>query len=253
MDMIRKSSPHCERRKSDMRPLYIVLHYTAVPAQLADSFFMGECENGAGQRVSAHYMVSEGGAVTQYVDEELRAWHAGLSYWRGERDMNSASIGVELVHEGHAAEGTVPKPYPAEQMEALVTLCRDIMARWDIPAGHVIGHSDIAPGRKIDPGEFFDWQGLAGQGIGVWPEPTAEQEALAMLHEGDEAYAVRLMQAYGYDPAAEPRSIITAFQLHFVPEIFADGQHGRGYADKLTLARLIALVSERDDESAVAV
>lgn len=120
--------------------------------------------------VSAHYLIDEAGGIEQLVDEAQRAWHAGNGEWRGITDMNSASIGIEIQNPGHT-HGL--RPFPEAQIAALKALCHAIMQRWDIPPENVIGHSDYAPGRKVDPGPFFPWQELARSRIGVWPRPVS--------------------------------------------------------------------------------
>lgn len=118
--------------------------------------------------VSAHYLIDAQGAVIQMVDEEMRAWHAGAGVWGGQGDVNSRSIGVEMDNDGTC-------PFTAAQMDALEPLLHGIMARWSIPASGVIGHSDMAPGRKFDPGPRFDWARLARQGLAVWPRNISDQ------------------------------------------------------------------------------
>ncbi len=171
----------------------LVLHYTAIDkaATLARL-----CDPAA--EVSAHYVIDEDGTVYALVPESERAWHAGLSFWRGHGDINSRSVGIELVNSGD-------RPFATAQIESLIGLCRSILARHPIPPQNVVGHSDIAPARKIDPGRFFPWARLAAAGIGAWPFPDpAEQPPLDAL------------AAYGYD-TAEAEAARSAFRLHFRP------------------------------------
>jgi N-acetylmuramoyl-L-alanine amidase len=182
----RPSPNHNERR----RPVsMLVLHYTGMKtaAEAIDRL----CDEAA--EVSAHYVVEEDGTVWRLVDESRRAWHAGASFWRGETDLNSASIGVEIVNPGHEFGY---RPFPAPQMRAVAELCRGILARHPIAPSGVVGHSDVAPRRKQDPGELFDWEGLARDGIGLWPDfsvdapPIAPEEGLARIgYELDEVPA----------------------------------------------------------------
>jgi N-acetylmuramoyl-L-alanine amidase len=179
----------------------LVLHYTGM-ASAADALARLTAPDSA---VSAHYLVDEDGSVWRLVPEERRAWHAGLSCWRGRRDINSASIGIELVNPGHEWGY---RAFPEAQIAALEALARDILGRHEIPPRHVLGHSDVAPARKQDPGELFPWRRLARAGIGLWPEPPlpdAPRDIGALLG------------AIGYDPAAAPETAIAAFQRHFRP------------------------------------
>ena len=165
--MIReRSSPNHADRGERPRIDMLVLHYTGMTSAAAAIERL--CDPQA--RVSAHYVLEEDGALWRLVAEERRAFHAGLSCWRGETDLNRVSIGIEIVNPGHEWGY---RPFPAGQMAALIELCRDILARRRIPPDRILGHSDIAPDRKSDPGELFDWAGLARQGIGLWPEPRA--------------------------------------------------------------------------------
>ncbi|HWD59164.1 MAG TPA: N-acetylmuramoyl-L-alanine amidase [Stellaceae bacterium] len=143
----------------------LVLHYTGM--QSAEAALDRLCDPAA--KVSAHYVVAEDGAVWRLVPEERRAWHAGVSYWLGESGLNAVSIGIEIVNPGHEWGY---RPFPEPQMAAVEALCRDIVQRRRIPAHRVVGHSDIAPTRKSDPGELFDWPRLARAGIGLWPPPA---------------------------------------------------------------------------------
>jgi N-acetylmuramoyl-L-alanine amidase len=195
----------------------LILHYTgmdsgaAALARLRDPL----------SEVSAHYLVFEDGGIVQLVPEARRAWHAGAGTWKGETDINSRSLGIEIVHPGHA--GGLP-PYPAVQIEAVIALARDILGRWPIPPERVLAHSDIAPDRKEDPGETFPWDRLAAAGIGHWVPPATLRDG-RFFAEGDAGQPVEALQAmfalYGYDlPVigtfdARTRAVVTAFQRHF--------------------------------------
>lgn len=150
------TSPNYGQRKEGLQPYMIVLHYTGRPTAREALEWLCDPE----KEVSAHYVIDEDGTTYQLVEEDKRAWHAGVSEWQGETDINSASIGIELVNPGHEFGY---RPFPHEQMAALATLCKDIMARHDIQ--FVLGHEDVAPGRKEDPGELFDWLWLAEHGV----------------------------------------------------------------------------------------
>ncbi|WP_448202556.1 N-acetylmuramoyl-L-alanine amidase [Azospirillum sp. sgz302134] len=215
-------SPNHGPRPEGARAELLILHYTGMPT--AADALERLCDPVA--QVSAHYTVDEDGTVYAHVPEDRRAWHAGVSMWRGVGDVNSRSIGVEIVNPGHEFGY---RPFPPEQMAAVVDLCRGIMGRHGIAPENVIGHSDIAPARKEDPGELFDWPGLAAQGIGIWPEVRPEDDG---PFGGDDV--ADLLGRYGYD-AACPRALLS-FQRHFRPESLT------GIADSETVRRLRALV-----------
>ncbi len=182
MNIIQKPSPNFDERTLPISVL--VLHYTGMESgQAALERLIDPDPNpiqGAAQgiRVSAHYVLEEDGTVFQLVAEDKRAWHAGVSEWRGETNLNSASVGIEIVNGGHdwpLEDGSLP-PFPDAQIAALIPLCKAIMARRGIAPKNVVGHSDIAPARKQDPGEHFPWAGLAAAGIGLFPfELNAER------------------------------------------------------------------------------
>lgn len=158
-------SPNFEPRPEGRKPDTLILHYTGMEACDAARDWLASEES----KVSAHYLLDEAGVVTQMVAESERAWHAGQSYWAGETDLNSASIGIEIHNPGHDFDYP---PFPEVQMQAVEALCLDILGRHAIPKERVLAHSDIAPGRKRDPGERFDWARLARAGIGLWTEPV---------------------------------------------------------------------------------
>jgi N-acetylmuramoyl-L-alanine amidase len=194
-------------------------------------------------KVSAHYLIDEEGRITQMVREELRAWHAGLAHWAGEDDINSCSIGIEIHNPGH--EFDYPH-FPEVQMQAVEALCLDILARNPIPSERILAHSDIAPARKDDPGEKFDWARLARAGIGLWvePEPVGKDKGLRTGDSGSEVEALqRALAAYGYDLRVTgeyddaTRIVVTAFQRHFRPERI-DGRADK--STRVTLKRLLA-------------
>ena len=175
-------SPNFNDRKHPVDML--ILHYTGMKTgqEALDRMCDAEAE------VSAHYMIWEDGRIVQLVGEDKRAWHAGISSWQGESDLNSRSIGIEIVNGGHdwPLEGGVLPPYPEAQIEALIELSTGILSRWDIAPTRIVGHSDVAPARKQDPGEHFPWQRLAGAGIGVWPASVANNIASANNPIGDD-------------------------------------------------------------------
>lgn len=182
-------------------------------------------------KVSAHYFIEEDGTVTRLVPEEKRAWHAGKSYWRGITDVNSASVGIELVNPGHEWGY---RPFPEAQMDALVPLLADIVKRHDIPRANVVGHSDVAPARKDDPGELFDWERLAACKL-VLPVPRPR---INLVYDEPGAFFLAL-ERFGYD-ISDGRAAIRAFQRRWRPRIIdgeLDGEVG---------ALLFDLLLERD-------
>lgn len=235
MELIEAPSPNFDARRAP--PDMIVLHYTGM--QTGDAAIARLLDPDA--KVSAHYVVEEDGRVFRLVPEERRAWHAGASFWKGERDCNAVSIGVEIVNPGHEFGY---RPFPDVQIEAVIALLDDIRTRWEVPDARILGHSDVAPDRKQDPGELFPWKRLAEAGHGLWAEPAPAPGA--PLGVGDEGPGVFALQAgltrLGYDCAPSGRyddrtaKIVTAFQRHWRPERFD------GIADGETRARLMALL-----------
>lgn len=206
--VVRIDSPHHDARREGTAISLIILHYTGTrTAQEAASVYSGAVADAAG-RISPHYMIDPDGTVYGFVPEARRAWHAGRSFWRGERDINSISIGIELVNAGHP--GGCPA-FPAAQIDALIALGGGIRARHRLPASAVLGHSDVAPGRKRDPGPAFDWRALAAHGLGVWPQESPHEEM-------DESAFHNALKLYGYDPHVTDEVRSEAFALHFVPE-----------------------------------
>ncbi|MGR3719705.1 MAG: N-acetylmuramoyl-L-alanine amidase [Paracoccus sp. (in: a-proteobacteria)] len=192
-DLARCSSPnHGDRRGH--RPELIVLHYTGMAnATLARDRLCDPASD-----VSAHWLIDEAGRIEALVAEDRRAWHAGAGAWCGRDDINSRSIGIEIANPGD-------RPFPAAQMDSLVLLLGGIMARWSLGPAAVIGHSDMAPGRKIDPGPRFDWQRLAREGLALWPDGPGADAPLAGS-----------LDALGYPPA-DPETRLAAFRLRFRP------------------------------------
>ncbi|QUS37134.1 N-acetylmuramoyl-L-alanine amidase [Falsirhodobacter algicola] len=184
-------SPNHGPRRDGQKPALIVLHYTAMRDCAAAEARL--CDPAA--EVSAHWLIDRSGRTIALVDEDRRAWHAGAGSWQGRGDVNSRSIGIELDNDGAS-------PFPEPQMAALERLLRAIMARWDIPPLGVIGHSDMAPDRKVDPGPRFDWRRLARQGLSVWPAPAAPGDTAAQL------------TAFGFPPGPDQ---LAAFRLRFRP------------------------------------
>jgi len=192
----------------------LVLHYTGM--QNAKAALERLCDPSA--RVSSHYVIDEDGTIWRLVAEERRAWHAGVSYWQRETALNTVSIGVEIVNPGHEWGY---RAFPEPQMRAVESLCLDIVARRRIPAHRIVGHSDIAPIRKTDPGELFDWPRLAHAGIGLWPEPAPELRHRRGRGVGivERARGLADLARIGYQ--VEPGNVeppLAAFQRRFRPE-----------------------------------
>ncbi len=225
-------SPNHGPRRGDGRIDMLILHYTGM--KTAAEALERLCAPEAA--VSAHYLIEEDGRILRLVPEERRAWHAGAACWAGRSDINSASLGIEIVNPGHE-HGY--RPFPERQMVALEELCRDLLRRHPIPPRHVLGHSDVAPQRKTDPGEFMDWQRLAQAGIGLWPDFTRPAMAPATI-----GGLQRALGAIGYDVPASgvldpvTRNVIAAFQRHFRPAC-CDGE-----PDPETGRRIAAVAQE---------
>ena len=220
MRLIEHPSPNFNDRRARLSML--VLHYTGMETGAAAEARL--CDPAA--EVSAHYVVREDGTIVRMVAEDKRAWHAGVGRWRGMDDINSRSIGIEIVNGGHdfpADNGTLP-PYPDVQIAAVISLCLAILARHDLDPRNIVGHSDIAPTRKRDPGEHFPWAHLAKAGIGLWPSaPKASTADLGTL-----------LAEIGYD-TADPAAAITAFQRRFLPS----GLTGQADDETLALAQAV--------------
>jgi N-acetylmuramoyl-L-alanine amidase len=235
--VIDRPSPNHDARPKGQPIDILLLHYTdmlngkAALKRLTDPV----------ARVSAHYCVDEDGTVYRLVAEQRRAWHAGISYWAGARDINARSIGIELVNPGHTCGY---RPFPEAQMRALEDLMRGILARHPIPAHRVLGHSDVAPARKIDPGELFDWQRLARVGIGLWPQPLGFPDPGPAQRPREIADLQSMLGRLGYGVGVTgildqtTCQALSAFQRHFRPTDFA------GRPDGETRRLLAALVAQ---------
>ena len=197
-----RPSPNFDARPPGTSVDMLVVHYTGMESAAAALERL--CDPAA--RVSAHYVIDEDGTVHALVAESARAWHAGAAYWRGRRDVNGHSVGIELVNPGHAFGY---RPFAEAQMAALESLARGVVARHPIEPRNVVGHADVAPGRKTDPGELFDWARLAAAGIGLWPAAPAP----AVVEVA--AVPARLAE-YGYE-TTDAAAAVAAFQRHFRP------------------------------------
>src|SRR5690606_12406238 len=206
----------------------VVIHYTEMES--AEAALDRLCDPAA--KVSAHYLISEGGEVTGLVPEDKRAWHAGASFWRGHRDVNSASIGIELDHPGHALGY---RPFADAQIDALLPLLHRITRTYDIPRANVVGHSDVAPARKIDPGELFPWDRLAECRLCL---PRPQKLELGDPYDNDGTFYLAL-ERFGYD-VTEGRKAVEAFQRRWRPERID------GVIDGEVRAILFQLLLDRD-------
>jgi N-acetylmuramoyl-L-alanine amidase len=228
MRIVERPSPNHDARPDGAAIDILVLHYTGM--RTAEEALTRLCDPVA--RVSAHYTIDTDGRIYRHVPEERRAWHAGVSFWAGERNVNARSIGIELVNPGHEF-GYVP--FADAQIGALIDLSSGIFARHAVVPHRVVGHSDVAPPRKTDPGELFPWKELAQYAIGIWPgaSPPAGEAPFARVAEMLSQFG------YGVPPAVDwsLQSVIAAFQRRFRPEKID------GVADPETVARLAALVT----------
>lgn len=216
-----RPSPNYGERKDSRRPNMILLHYTGMHE--AEAALARLCA--AESEVSAHYFVFEDGRVVQMVPESRRAWHAGISAWDGETDINSCSIGIEIANPGH--DYGYPD-FPKRQIAAVTMLCRSILTRHPVAPERVLAHSDVAPARKRDPGEKFPWETLFRSGIGRWVEPAPIVANDVVMALGDRGHGVNWLQEnlarYGYAVAvtgsydAATQEVVAAFQRHFRPE-----------------------------------
>ena len=236
---------------ADQRIRFLVIHYTAEDFHNALNTLTDE-------HVSAHYLiparppVEQGKPVAwQLVPEEMRAWHAGASGWRGRTNLNDTSIGIELENKGYSEHllGKKFYPYPPAQIDLLAELSRQIVARYQIEPRNVVAHSDIAPQRKDDPGPLFPWQQMAERGIGAWPDTARVKQFLAgrdPQQSVDQAHLLALLKQYGYTVTEEmtprqQRRVIAAFQMHFRQSDY------RGNADAQTEAIVQALLQQFPD------
>ena len=235
------ASPNHDSRQPGQRVDMLLIHYTGM--ETAEAAFQRLKDPTA--KVSAHYVIDEDGQLTRMVDETRRAWHAGVASWGGHTDINGCSIGIELVNPGHEFG---LRAFPEAQMVALENLSRRLVTRYSIPKDRVLGHSDVAPIRKADPGEMFDWKRLAAAGVGLWPEHMNTGE-WASLHLGDSGAGVMKMQLdlknFGYEIdvsgsfGAPTTVVVAAFQRHFRPS------NVDGIADRETRCMLASVMAAR--------
>ena len=241
-------SPNHGDRNNGRAADMILLHYTGMPD--VEGAIARLCTPGTD--VSAHYIVLEDGRIVQCVPEAKRAWHAGVSSWAGEDDINSCSIGIEIINRGH--DWGYPD-FPLRQIAAVIALCRGIMLRRKVPSHRVLAHSDVAPARKKDPGEKFPWHSLANSGVGHWvqPAPIVRGESLKLGSISDDVANMQTAFArYGYGIPTHGKydgptmEVVTAFQRHFRPA------RVDGIAELSTLTTLHALLSSLPPEAVTA-
>ncbi|WP_371359472.1 N-acetylmuramoyl-L-alanine amidase [Cohaesibacter sp. ES.047] len=231
-----KPSPNFEDRKDGRAVDMLIMHYTGMADDQQSLDWLCSPES----KVSSHYFLNRDGSLLQLVDEAKRAWHAGQSFWHGENDINSCSIGIEIANAG-------TEDFTEEQMVTLTMLSKELMARHGIPAHRVLAHSDVSPGRKIDPGPKFPWKLLASAGVGQWVEPQTVAGG-RFFQLGDEGQPVQALQSmlavYGYKIDvtgvfdAQTETVVKAFQMHFRPE------RVDGVADASTITTLYKLSAQ---------
>lgn len=239
-----RPSPNHEPRANGRRPDMLILHYTGMDDAMRALDWLCTPQS----KVSCHYLIDEDGRITQMVAESERAWHAGVSYWRGETDINSCSIGVEIHNPGY---GHGYSDFTEPQMRAVIALARDIVERHGILRQRVLGHSDVAPARKSDPGHKFDWARLARHGVGLWvpPAPLEPGAQLSLGMAGPEVLTFQRQLAefgYGLDPSRvfdrATEQAVTAFQRHWRPALID------GCADPSTRQTLVRLMTARQEQ-----
>jgi N-acetylmuramoyl-L-alanine amidase len=242
LKIVERPSPNFNDRQNGGPVDILVLHYTGMP----DAESAMKLLTSAEAKVSSHYTVDEDGTVYAHVPENLRAWHAGVSSWGGATDINSRSIGIEIVNPGHEYGY---RPFAKAQIATVIELSQAIVKRWSIPPARVLAHSDVAPGRKIDPGELFPWDELARQGVGRWPgSPSSNaHRAIALGEQGSDVARLQSdLACYGYGIETTgifdegSQIVVSAFQRHFRRSRFD------GVADSETQAILADLLNQLD-------
>lgn len=231
LTFVERPSPNFNDRKGQSVQI-LVIHCTAMAT--AEAAIERLCDPAS--QVSSHYVVDEKGIVYRLVAEENRAWHAGVSYWDGKSDLNSSSIGIEIANPGDA-------PYPQAQMDAVIALSKTIVNRHKIRSFNIVAHSDIAPDRKQDPGEQFNWPSLAANSLGVYPVPTPGDYKTSAGWTDKEVH--NALVKIGYRPTLDQKTLLTAFQRRFQPDVFQTPAN-IGIADLETKARLACLVRRKN-------
>ncbi|MBL0320341.1 MAG: N-acetylmuramoyl-L-alanine amidase [Alphaproteobacteria bacterium] len=243
LDIKYRPSPNFSSRPDGGDIDMVVLHYTGM--RTGEDALERLCDKES--EVSSHYLIAEDGTIYQLVQDDKRAWHAGQSAWRGKDQCNNRSIGIEIVNPGHEWGY---RPFPAAQMQSVLRLCKELIRKYAISARNIVGHSDIAPTRKQDPGELFPWEWLAENGVGLWVAPDYTKD-MVLLTRGDEGENVELIQKalayYGYSIECSGKYdldtalIVTTFKRHFCPERVNDKWDGTAAK---SLLRLIKMTQE---------
>lgn len=218
-------SPNFDERPNDANIEFLIIHYTACDLELSLKILT---DGASPNCVSSHYLIDESGEIYHLVDEEKRAWHAGISAWRHYQGINAFSLGIELVNPGY---GPHYRPYSTQQMASLIKLSRELMVRHPIRKEYVLGHADVAPLRKIDPGSFFDWKALFTAGIGIyashqprphWVERLDPQKIDQFWTTQDKLVISKLLSDWGYvfdeNQAGAFDAVLEAFIAHYCPE-----------------------------------
>lgn len=228
-------SPNFNDRVGYDAPNMIVLHYTGMESTKAALERLCDPKS----EVSAHYLIDEKGKMHELVSPNNRAWHAGVSYWGGEADINSASIGIEISNCGHDFGYT---HFPEKQISVVTKLCKKLMAEYAISPARILGHSDIAPARKIDPGHLFPWESLARENVGLWPAPEEMDyqagEDLVVNHNDFH----ELLCAYGYNPQLDFEDVVVEYHRHFYADKFTAEDDRPVEIDVASCAKLLSLI-----------
>ncbi len=233
-------SPNFNDRACGPIPSMIILHYTGM--KTAKDALAQLCDDESG--VSAHYVIEENGKTHKLVDDDKRAWHAGVSFWNGEADINSTSVGIEIVNPGHEFGY---QEFTKKQTEAVIDLCKSLIFKYEIPAHRILGHSDVAITRKVDPGHLFPWADLAAHDVGLWPVPTEMDYQAAEDMVVNHAAFHELLCAYGYNYEPDFEETVVAYHRHFYPEKFSKWDDKPDEPDVLSCARLLALIRQKHE------
>lgn len=244
MKVVPWKSPNFNDRENGEKPSVLVIHFTSMKSTVDALVRLSDPDHVP--PVSCHYLIDEAGNIFTMVPEEKRAWHAGISSWQGRTDLNSASIGIEISNREY-------KPYTPEQLKTLVLLCKDIMHRHNIAPENVVGHSDIAPARKQDPGYHFPWKELAKHDIGVWPKPKLRDKFNAAAVAKNPQKLTKLFKKAGYDTGVHEDGtpsldqVINAFQQRYEPHLFTNdnAKPGVATAETVALLRAVARINKK--------
>ncbi len=230
-------SANFDDRRDGQKPSLILLHYTGtLTSDEARDRFLDPSPDDAVGRIAPHYLIDGDGQVIQFVEESKRAWHGGKGRWKQHTDINSASIGIEIWNSGHEFEG---EDFLDVQIDTLIALIHDIRTRYAVLQSDIIGHSDTAPGRKIDPGEKFPWAKLCAAGIGLMPQALPEDSLLGEQWMDQPDQILKALHDYGYDPEVDAATLLEEFRRHFLP-----ADLGRWGADIRLCTALVSLLRQ---------